>query len=735
MPLLVRLTTLIALTLPAAAETLVDDFEEPAAGLEWSLVDGAGGEVQAGGESRIADLALPGEGTGVFKQADDGDTQGVHAALVGDPVQDMTVEAWVFCEGNDGPATHGGYQAIVARASMEGSLHMIRLAWDPDHQEPGDTGDGWIKLQAHNGTTWDYLGIDFSQFGAETPGYIVNGTAWPGGWHRFKLHVEGDAVSAYVDDMDVPVVQGTLSIPLRNGSPGFYTYTSGDFASYFDDFAAETVPLPATDFDVLVLDGTVFRDGDSDSETTDIGIRGERIVAIGDLAGATATRTIDATDMLVVPGFIDVHTHADGAGARAEYLRQGVTTMVAGNCGISPTTPNLGATYDGLAGRLGTNYVGLVGHNQLRSDVGLSGTTPTAGQMNLMKTRVASAIDAGAFGLSTGLIYNSGFNSATEEIVELATVAAEHGGLYATHMRSEGENLLAAVEEALLIGSESCARVQISHVKCAGPAAWDLSDEFLALVDQAVADGVDVWLDQYPYIASQTTINAIIPDWAENTWSDAVANHRDELEQGIRDLIAGRGGADRVYLLGGPFALRYLDEVAASLGKDAEDVVIDDIGIGGTAAIYFTMKEEDLRTFIVHPRVMVGSDGPTGGHPRGQGTYPRFWGHYARDLGLFDHRESVRKTSTLAARHFRLVEQRRGRIDTGFFADIVVLDPETVIDRATFESPGQSPLGIRHVIVNGEIAVSEGSYTGRLAGRVLRSYDSRATDTTWWAVE
>ncbi|MDK2970756.1 MAG: N-acyl-D-amino-acid deacylase [Candidatus Sumerlaeota bacterium] len=719
----------------SSAESVADDFETPTDALPWTIADGTGSVIEAATAPRLSGIALPNGGLGVFQQAADENTGGVHLALTGGPATDMTAEAWVFCEGNDGAVKHGGYQGIVASASQSGSVHMIRLAWDPDHQEPGDSGDGWVKLQAHDGVSWDYLGIDPAQHGAATQGYIVNGTSWPSGWHRFRLTVEGNTVSAYVDDMDAPAATGTLSLALRNGGAGFYTYSNGDYAGYFDDFTAEFTPLPEADYDVLILNGTVYRDGDSDPVQADVGIRSDRIAAIGELDGATASRTIDATGLLVVPGFIDTHCHADGASANAQYLRQGVTTMVNGNCGASPSIPTLGSTYDGLAGRLGTNYIGLIGHNQLRANVGLSGTTPTPAQMQQMKANIATGMQAGAFGFSTGLIYYSGFNSTTEEVIELAAAAKEEGGLYATHMRSEGEDVLAAVEEALRIGRESGARVQISHAKCVGPAVWGFSDEFLALVDQAIADGVDVWLDQYPYTASQTTIDVLIPDWAESNWSDAVNNRREELEQGIRDLIAGRGGADRVYLISGSYARQYLSDVATSLGKDPEDVIIDNIGRSGASAIYHTMQEDDVRTFIVHPRVMMGSDGPTGSHPRGQGTFPRLWGTYGRELGFFDQQECIRKTSTLAARQFRLLEQARGRIETGFFADIVVLDPDEVIDRATFDSPSTTPLGIPFVLVNGEVAVSNGTYTGTLSGRVLRSYDSKTTASSNWVIQ
>jgi hypothetical protein len=239
----------------AAGTTLQDDFES-ATGLTWSISSGTAGRVAATGEPRLAGIPTP-SGTHVFKQSVDGDTGGARYALTGAPTQDMTVEAWVFCEGNDGPTKRGGYQGVLARASLTGGTHMIRLAWDPDHTEPGINGDGWVKLQAYNGSNWDYLGIDFAQFGAATPGYIVNGTAWPSSWRRFKLVVSGNSVAAYVGDMDIPVVTGTMAITLRDGGAGFYLFSSGDYAGYYDDFAMTVQPPPVRDYDVLIRGGTV----------------------------------------------------------------------------------------------------------------------------------------------------------------------------------------------------------------------------------------------------------------------------------------------------------------------------------------------------------------------------------------------------------------------------------------------------------------------------------------------
>ena len=701
-----------------------DSFELENPDIGWTDALGFHNIVSAPGESRLTGISHPTTGTKVLKVAEDNNTAGVHLTLGGIPGLDMSVQARVFCEGNDGPSPKGGYQALVARASYMGTQNFVRLSWDPAHSEPGDTGDGWVKLQAYDGSTWDYLGIDFSQFGSQTQGYILNGTQWPSGWHFFKLSIEGHKVSAFIDNMDTPCTTGSLNITLREGLGGFYVYTNGDYAGYFDDFRMDVIPTPTplpADFDILILNGEVYPDGLSGPVWKDIGINDDRITTMGSLSNKTAHHIIDAEGLMVVPGFIDAHTHADSGGALSDYIRQGVTTVVTGNCGGSPGVEDVKTYYDSLHGKLGPNYAGLAGHNSLRSAVGLGETTPTLTQMENMKYYLEKAMKDGAFGLSTGLIYYPGFNAATEEIIELAEIVSKHKGVYASHIRSECKFLIEAVQEAIRIGHEADCRVQISHVKCMGPLAWDKAGEILSLVDAANSSGDDISMDQYPYIASQTSLSVLFPDWALNDWSDALSNHRAELEEDVRALIAERGGSDKVYIISGSYQNQYLDDVAASLLKDPEDVLIDDIGPNGGSANFFSMQEEDVRALMPHPRLMVGSDGPTSSHPRGAGTFPRFWGCYARDLAMFSKREGVLKTSTLAAQQFRLLNLGRGALYPGYFADITIFNYDTIIDQATFEAPSLSPLGIRYVIVNGKIVINDGSYQAQYSGRVLLS--------------
>jgi dihydroorotase/N-acyl-D-amino-acid deacylase len=480
------------------------------------------------------------------------------------------------------------------------------------------------------------------------------------------------------------------------------------------------VSASAEDFDLLIRGGAVIRDGSSEPERADVGIVGDRIAAIGDLDGQSAAETIDATGMLVVPGFIDTHSHGDRGGPMLADLRQGITTTVVGNCGRSPRPDEMTAHWASIEPELGPNHAPLVGHNTLRRAVDLSGPEPTPEQMEAMRTLLGDAMRAGAFGMSTGLTYSSGYNSSTEEIIELAEVVAVHGGVYATHMRNEGPDVLKSVDETLTIARSAGCRAQISHAKCLGPDAWDLADTFVSRVEAAHAAGVDVMFDQYPYAASQTGISALFPTWARDDWESATRDRREELEAETAVLLAGRGGAGRVYLTRGEFRGRLLSDIAAERAKNPIHVLIDDIGAGGASAVYHSMQEEDLLRFMASPLQMIGTDGPTDTHPRGHGAFPRFWARYVRDAGICTPTEAVLRTSTRAAHHFRLDELQRGALQEGYFADVVVLDLEGVQDRATFDEPTLSPTGVPWVIVNGRPAIRNGEPGEPGTGRVLK---------------
>jgi len=361
----------------------------------------------------------------------------------------------------------------------------------------------------------------------------------------------------------------------------------------------------------------------------------------------------------------------------------------------------------------------LVGHNSLRRAVDLTDATPTADQMSEMKRLLVAGIEAGAWGLSSGLQYQPGFNAKTDELVDLCRVVAAHGAVYTTHMRNEAGGVMASVDEAIEIGRRSGARVEISHAKCAGPKVWGQAGEFIARVDRANAAGVHVRMDEYPYTASATTLDLLFPVWAKNHWKEARTTRRSELLDYFKRHFALYGGADYVFLTRGRFPNTRLSDLARRLGKSPGEVLVDNIGLGGSRAIYHVMQEDDVRAFLSSRWTMIGSDGPTGSHPRGAGTFPRVWGEYGRKLGLLSPRQCVNKTSTMAAEQLGLLARRRGELHPGFYADVTVLDWDRVEDTATYKHPTGVPKGIPYVIINGKFAVDRGTPSGR-PGRVLR---------------
>ncbi len=513
-----------------------------------------------------------------------------------------------------------------------------------------------------------------------------------------------------------------------------------------------------------VVDGTGTPGG-----RTDVGVRDETIVAVGDLSRESAGRTVPAAGRVVAPGFIDMHSHSDWrlwANRRAESkIRQGVTTEVVGNCGFSPA-PATDEHLEDLKGfalyvprgmdfqwrsvgeyldafdAVGTavNVVQLVGHGTLRvATMGFARREPTAAELTAMQRALADAIEAGAWGLSTGLIYAPGSYAATAEIVALARICARRRhALYASHIRGEGAALLDAVAEAITIGREADVAVQVSHIKAAGRPNWGKVTRALALVDAAVADGVDVMADVYPYTASSTSLRSLLPDWALEGGIPAMVERlrdpaaRERIVKELEQPVTGQTLLDRVGW----------DNVMISFSPRRKDVEGRRLSeIGGLAAaldvlaaeprsamILFQLDERDLREALAHPRVMIGSDGsslaPYGElgegkpHPRSYGTFPRVLGEYAREQRLIPLAQAIYKMTGLPARRLGLAD--RGIIRPGAKADLVVFDPRRVSDRATYEAPHQYPDGIQHVVVNGRFVIRDGEHTGSLPGRVLR---------------
>ena len=518
-----------------------------------------------------------------------------------------------------------------------------------------------------------------------------------------------------------------------------------------------------------VIDGTGTAGG-----RTDVGIRDETIVAIGDLSRESAGNRLNAAGRTLTPGFIDMHSHSDWrlwTNRRAESkIRQGVTTEVVGNCGFSPAPASTEFVEDlrafalyvptGMdfrwrsvadyleafdAGGTAVNVVHLVGHGTLRvAAMGFARRPPSASELRTMQRLLGDAMEHGAWGMSTGLIYAPGSYAATDEIVALAGAAARYRGIYASHIRGEGATLLDAVREAIEVGRANAMAVQISHIKAAGRPNWGKVADALALVDAARAEGLDVMADVYPYTASSTTVRTLLPDWAlEGGVAAMLGRLRDPAERArIRREIetpgAGQGLLDRVgwdNVMIASCARRKdaegkrLSELGRERGLDPLDAALElilDEG-GGAYMVLFQLDEKDLRRALVHPGVMIGSDGsslaPYGElgtgkpHPRSYGTFPRVLGRYTREERLLSLPQAIHKMTGMPAR--RLGLRDRGTIRVGARADLVVLDPRRVADVATFEEPHRYPSGIEHVLVNGRFVIKDGEHTGSLPGRVL----------------
>ena len=579
----------------------------------------------------------------------------------------------------------------------------------------------------------------------------------------------------------------------------------------------------------------------------DVGINGGRIACVGRIEPAEAQSVIDAAGLTVAPGFIDVHTHVEknlptGAQpfAAANFLRQGVTTIITGNCGRSAVP--LGAMFAQLE-KNGTqvNVAALVGHNSVRLRVmGESRRAPTPGELDEMQRLVARAMDDGALGLSTGLVYEPGKYSRRDELVALARAAASRGGLYVTHLRDEGAEGVAAIREAIEIGEAAAAPVHISHFKAQGPRQWGTAGMRLGLIDEARRRNLKITIDQYPYVASSTSLELLLPDDARaqtaaqlrqslkhpqerarlraemlamlraNGWQDfsfarvaycpsnlslnglnaaqltsrVITSHRpmvtnrpppptaqpDALAEEnfgakqaepspVKEPTAGVKESPDASAKESPAARPTpspqepsgagvkeppdpvtqkvaatkapAQNVTASAARPESEVerqaetILELLANGGAQMIYFDMAEPDVLAIMKHPDTMFGSDSgvrlddaPAVPHPRGSGTFPRVLSHYVRDLGLVSLPEAVRRMTSLPAQTFGL--SGRGQIREEYWADLVIFDPLSISDRATYEDPLLSPTGISYVIVNGGVVIREGQLTKVLTGKALR---------------
>ena len=506
------------------------------------------------------------------------------------------------------------------------------------------------------------------------------------------------------------------------------------------------ISCAAPNYDIIIKNGQVADGAGGELFQANIYIREGKIISVGDQPNAVAPQILDATGLIIAPGFIDMHTHSERKSPKIpsveNYLQQGVTTMVGGNCGSSPL-PIIDFIAKTEAIGIGPNLALLVGHNTVRKEVmGTENRLATETELEEMQSLIQSAMDEGAFGLSTGLKYIPGAYSNTTEVVALASTVSKNGGFYATHMREEGIGLLESVQEAIDIGRRSDLPVQISHHKAVGKSTWGKSKKTLELVDLARTEGIDVTVDQYPYTATSTTLTVVFPAWSlaggmeklKERLNDPI--QRKKVKDGIVwNIVYDRGGGDpaSIVIANYPTNTDYngmnLAQITELKGKpptpeNAAEVLMNLVYAGGGSGIYHCLNEEDVKRIMAHPFVMHASDGSTiefgkaQPHPRSYGTYPRVLSRYVREQGIISLPESIRKMTKLPADVLGLKD--RGQIKNNFWADLVVFNPNTIIDNATWENPHQYPSGISWVIVNVKIAVDHGTWTDSLPGKVLK---------------
>lgn len=494
--------------------------------------------------------------------------------------------------------------------------------------------------------------------------------------------------------------------------------------------ATATAPIQA---DLLIRGGTVYPGGAAPF-VGDVAVRGDRIVAVGKRLNAAAPRTLDARGLIVSPGFIDPHAHAEGwltaddAEKRlvAPFLLQGVTTTLVGNDGFGPVDVKPLLASAG-AKPVGINYATFTGFGSIRGQViGSTRRAPTPAELAQEQALVRTALCEGAIGLSTGLFYAPQSFSETAEVVALARAAGVFGGVYDTHLRDEGSygiGLAASVEEAIAIAREARIPVHISHIKALGVDVHGQAPAVVAQIEGARAEGLDVTANQYPWQASGTSlVAALVPLWAQDGGRAAMLKRFDDaalrqrLESDIAENLRRRGGPASLVVVEARWKGQRLDEIAKSLGLAAVPAAIAAIREADAATISFNMAPGDIATFMRQPWVMTGSDASTG-HPRAYGSFAEKYAVYVRTGKVLSVREFIDRSSAATAQFFKLAD--RGQLRPGAFADVVVFDPEQFAARATYEQPERTATGVRYVLVNGALAVDEGRLTGAAAGRAL----------------
>jgi N-acyl-D-amino-acid deacylase len=496
---------------------------------------------------------------------------------------------------------------------------------------------------------------------------------------------------------------------------------------------------PQTAFDILIKGGRVLDGSGNPWVRADVGIRGDRIVAVAPNLGTAAALVVDAKDRIVAPGFMDAHSHALDGLTNAQLrdarslIAQGLTTVIGNPDGGGPTNLAQQRTNIESNGGVGVNVALVIGHASVRraSMTGSQERAPSPEELEKMKALVRQAVLDGAFGLSSGLFYDPGRYAKTDEVIALAR---EAGGVYTSHVRDEGDydvGVVASVDEVIRIAEEAHVRGIVSHMKALGPDNWGKSTQMIAHIEAARARGVQVFADQYPYEASSTSLGAAVMP------GDSGADAREAMQgpeskriflNRVKENIRRRGGPKSIVIASGRGAPelsgKNLDEIAAARGVTPEQAATDIVIAGGASIVSFNMSEKDIEAIMKQPWTMASSDGgislpgPSLPHPRSNGAFARRLGVYVRERNVVSLEHAVRTMTSLTARVFGFTD--RGELRPGAFADIVIFNPANVIDKATYSKPHELAEGIDWVIVNGQVEREEGEFTGARGGRVLR---------------
>jgi N-acyl-D-amino-acid deacylase len=496
-------------------------------------------------------------------------------------------------------------------------------------------------------------------------------------------------------------------------------------------------------FDILIKNGDIIDGTGSPRFKGDIGIIKNKIAAIGDLSSATADSVLDASGLIVAPGFIDVHTHIEGDEAKTptadNFIYDGVTSVITGNCGSSRL--DIKHYFDTLRiVKLSVNVGTLMGHNDIRTKVlGQGDIAPTKTQLKEMEAIVAKGMRDGAMGFSTGLEYTPGIYSKTDEIVALAKQAAKYHGVYTSHMRNESDHVFEAIAETIDVGRQAKMPVEISHLKVGQP-NWGASQKMLAMIDSARAEGIDVTDDVYPYTASSTTLYILLPDWLKAGGTKEILKRLSDPalhQKAVDDMIVDMQRRKRAhfdYAVVASFSEnpsldgKSIAQINVEAGRSATipneiETILDIVKLGSASMVFHSMNEADVDNILKYPYTAIISDsgirtfGEGAPHPRGYGSNARVLAMYVRDKNLITLEDAVRKMTSLPAQKFHITN--RGVLQPGKYADIVIFDAARVKDESTFEHPHAYSTGFKYVLVNGAVTVDNFKHIGTRNGTIL----------------